>query len=69
MTCIYKDNGGIVRTDREQALKYTCDENYFEKIDTAEKAYWLGFMYTDGYIQNKRKNSNMKIGIALSQSD
>ena len=24
--------------------------NYFECIDTQEKAYWLGFIYTDGYI-------------------
>lgn len=27
--------------------------DYFEKIDTEEKAYWLGFIYTDGYISPK----------------
>ena len=29
-------------------LKYYFDLNFFEKIDTEEKAYWLGFLYADG---------------------
>ena len=30
---------------------HTCvDETCFDKIDTEEKAYWLGFMYADGCI-------------------
>jgi len=29
---------------------YTVDENYFEKIDTNNKAYILGFIYADGNI-------------------
>ena len=28
---------------------YKVNENYFEKIDTPEKAYILGFFYADGY--------------------
>lgn len=30
--------------------KYSYDENYFENIDTEEKAYWLGFIAADGSI-------------------
>lgn len=30
--------------------KYKVNENYFEKIDSEPKAYWLGFLYADGYI-------------------
>lgn len=30
--------------------KYFLNESYFEIIDTAEKAYWLGFLYADGNI-------------------
>ena len=30
--------------------KYNFDENFFDKIDTEEKAYWLGFIYADGAI-------------------
>lgn len=40
------------------------DENYFEEINTPQKAYWLGFMYTDGYI-----TTNNRWGIALSIKD
>lgn len=28
---------------------YTCNENYFDKIDTEDKAYYLGLLYADGY--------------------
>lgn len=58
-----------IRDDREQALKYTCDDNFFKEIDTEEKAYWLGFLYADGYINNKRKYGNYKVGITISESD
>ena len=32
--------------------KYFHDFDFFEKIDNEEKAYWLGFMFADGYIVN-----------------
>lgn len=66
---IMKENNIGIRSDREQALKYTCNENFFENIDSEEKAYWLGFMYADGFIQNKRKHSGYKVGITLSVVD
>ena len=31
--------------------KYNYNENYFEKIDSPEKAYCLGFWYADGYVE------------------
>jgi len=30
--------------------KYDINENFFETIDSEEKAYFLGFLYADGYI-------------------
>lgn len=30
--------------------QWNYNENYFEKIDSPEKAYWLGFIWADGYI-------------------
>lgn len=66
---LMKDNNITIRTNREQALKHSFNENYFETIDSEEKAYWLGFMYADGYIQNKRKHSGYRIGITLSSVD
>lgn len=35
--------------------KYNCNDNYFENIDSEEKAYWLGFLMADGCVQSKRK--------------
>lgn len=30
--------------------KYNLDESYFEKVDSEEKAYFLGFLFADGHI-------------------
>ena len=35
---------------RRNACSYQINETVFENIDTRDKAYWLGVMYTDGYI-------------------
>ena len=58
-----------IRNDREQALKYSCNENYFNIIDTEHKAYWLGFMYADGYITKETQHSSQCIGISISKID
>lgn len=42
-------NWGIERRTPSEALrKYSVNEHYFDKIDTPEKAYILGFFYADG---------------------
>jgi hypothetical protein len=47
----------IPRRPRELSLrKYNLDVNFFSKIDTEEKAYWLGFVTADGAIVNSRLN-------------
>lgn len=33
--------------------KYTVNHDYFEQIDSEEKAYILGFIYADGYVADK----------------
>lgn len=43
--------------------KITLNEKYFDKIDSHDKAYWLGFLFADGY------NSNKDIVIALKDDD
>ena len=43
------------------------DQNFFDKIDTEEKAYWLGFIYADGYINNSTRN--YELGIELNYKD
>lgn len=41
--------------------KYTLDEHYFDIIDTQEKAYILGFLYADGY--NNERLGQIRITI------
>ena len=33
--------------------KYKLNENFFKTIDSEEKAYFLGFLFADGYINEK----------------
>lgn len=47
----------------EDRYKRNVDIDFFEKIDTEEKAYWFGFISADGHI-GKNRNS-IKITLAL----
>lgn len=51
------------RNLRESHQIYSFNESYFKIIDSKEKAYWLGFIYADGYVTGKN------LGIALSVVD
>lgn len=48
--------------------KYQVDENYFEKIDSKNKAYWLGFLYADGCVLSKTKNGKISYVLEVSLS-
>lgn len=49
--------------------KYICNENFFENIDTEEKAYWLGFMYADGCIQRTKECYSVKIDLTKNDKE
>ena len=59
---VLKRNGIDSRSNKENSRKFTLDDNYFEAIDSESKAYWLGFMYADGYI-DKANNFGMSLAI------
>ena len=40
---------------------YPRNEFYFNKIDTPEKAYWLGFLYADGCVHSNRYEVSINI--------
>lgn len=42
---------GIQIVNRQNITKF--NENVFDIIDTEEKAYWLGFIFADGYISSR----------------
>lgn len=54
---------GVTIPNYHNALKF--DNTVFDTIDTEEKAYWLGFLYADGYVS---KNSN-SVELSLKGSD
>lgn len=50
---------------KDRRRKYELNENYFSNIDSDEKAYWLGFLSADGYIDEQRN----RIRLELQESD
>jgi hypothetical protein len=67
---LLKEAGVNIRDNTENSRRYYHDEDYFEIIDTPEKAYWLGFIYADGFIESKRAGfGNQKLGITIAECD
>jgi len=67
---ILNSQGFIIRTKSEQSdfyhMESTLRENAFDLV-TDEMAYWLGFLYADGYITNPETHFN--VGVLLKESD
>lgn len=67
----------ISRILKENKIKYRNDNhiykaNYriFKNIDSAEKAYWLGFLAADGYVyQRKNSQAGNFCGINIHRKD
>ncbi len=45
------------------------NHNYFETINTKEKAYWLGFLYADGYITGDSRHLNLRVEMKLKRNE
>jgi len=58
-------NGYKAKSQSELQRKYPIVEDFFDKIDTEEKAYILGLLYADGY-NNTDKND---VCISLKEDD
>lgn len=69
---LHRSQEGIkIKAERMHLKKYpyTCDYNYFNNIDTEEKAYWLGFLTADGWISKNFKSGSASTGIELQYGD
>jgi hypothetical protein len=55
-----KDNGIQIKGRR----KFFYNENFFEKIDSKLKAYWLGFLFADGCVRNIKSGYVLKIKLS-----
>jgi len=48
-----------------RTYKYDFNHHYFDKIDTPNKAYVMGFIFADGNIHTKRNRYRLTIGLAI----
>ena len=64
----YQVSARTLSQARKNFLKETLNEHVFEKIDTPDKAYWLGVMYSDGYISKANSYTNY-FGLSVSSKD
>lgn len=60
-----KRKGIKLKTQSELQRKYSLNENYFDVIDTEEKAYFLGLLFADGYVHHK----SHQIVLSLQKQD
>lgn len=56
-------------TKRNKNQKYSFNENVFDSIDTPEKAYWLGFLWCDGYVAFRNNRNEYTTKLQLSVKD
>ncbi|MDO8610086.1 MAG: LAGLIDADG family homing endonuclease [bacterium] len=59
LTTLLKNSDIKIRSSR----KYSVNHNYFEKIDTEEKAYFLGILYADGCNINTSNRGTIKLSL------
>lgn len=62
---LFKARGVAIRAISDQKRKYPLREDFLDKIDCEEKAYFLGIIYADGYNNTDRGS----ISLGLKESD
>lgn len=58
---------GLSRSNKDNSRRYQVNHQFFSIIDTEQKAYWLGFMYADGFLSNSV--GQRMIGLSLAEKD
>lgn len=58
---VLKRRGIKSRSLSEALRRYAVDESFFDFIDTEDKAYWLGFLTSDGLITDDAIRINLQI--------
>lgn len=70
------DNLGFTEKQVKSWINHNCkkkirdfNDRYFDKIETSNQAYWLGFIYADGYIVKREADRNCELGINIQSGD
>lgn len=84
MSMTYSEIASVIGLTEKQVRSWIChhmpnrerkkriiNDNYFDKIDNRNKAYWLGFIYADGYISKHidGKSNNYEFSMQLQSRD
>lgn len=55
-------SGCKIRTIKDyDTRRYSWNENYFDSINTPNKAYWIGWIISDGYVNEKQNSIILKL--------
>ena len=67
----YHNNNNLPISTRKKYLIFhpNLKPDFFKEIDTKEKAYWLGWLFAEGWIQKPGKNKDHAIGVGVSKKD
>lgn len=65
ISSLLRRHGYKSQSQSELQRKYKIDETFFDVVNTEEKAYFLGFLYADGY-NNTDRNS---VALSLKEDD
>lgn len=70
-TCItrYATKYNLYKTKFTREKTNHVDEDYFKSIDTANKAYFLGFIMADGNIYKYKDNDRYQFSIKIKNTD
>ena len=49
--------------------RHPCNDDFFERIDTEEKAYWAGFITADGCITRNINSPVLSIGVSSTDKN
>ena len=66
---IWMKKHGIKTIGSQGARKNNLNHDFFESIDSEEKAYWLGFIMADGCVYKGSDGSSLRLQINLKGSD
>lgn len=61
-----KNNCKVLSLEELGKINYPRNSDYFQEINSPDKAYWLGFLYADGYIS---KTGAIRINLADKDED